>query len=242
MTKTIAVAFAAAGFITITAIPAAAQTVPTKNIFLDVNFGVQPTSGTFLISAAPIIYGETAPLTSTQPFGSAPFLDASAGYRVWRDLSVGIALTTTFTSTSEATVVVGVPSPVFFDRRISQTITIDELERKERSAHLVIGWTTPVSDKVDASVMGGPSYIKVFQDLVQGVTVQDGTQNATATADTQTATSVGFHFGGELTYLIRPKIGMGGMFRYVKASVDLPAVLDLKGGGMQLGGGLRLRF
>jgi hypothetical protein len=32
------------------------------------------------------------------------------------------------------------------------------------------------------------------------------------------------------------------MFRYVKANTDLFAVHDLKVGGMQLGGGLRIRF
>ena len=242
MTKTIAAAFLATGLITIGAAPAGAQPAPTKNIFIDANFGTQPTSGTFTISAAPIVYGETAPITSTQPFSGAPFLDVSGGYRVWRDLSVGLALTTTFSSTSSATVIAGIPSPIFFDRRVSTTIVLTDLERKERTAHLVVQWTTPVSDKVDASIMAGPSYVKVFQDLVQGVTVAAGTQTPTATADTQTATAIGFHFGGDLTFLLRPKIGVGGMFRYVKATVDLPASPDMKAGGIQLGGGLRIRF
>ena len=241
MTKTIAAAFLA-GFMTLGAPPAGAQPAHARNIFLDVNFGVQPTAGSFTTFANPIIYDETTPTTSTQPFNGSSLIDISGGYRVWRDLSVGLALTATLPSKSVATVTAGIPSPIFFDRRVSTTLTLGELVRKEQSAHLVVMWTGPVSDKVDASVMGGPSYIKAFQDLVRDIQVVQGTQTGTAIAETQTATVLGFHFGGEFTYLVAPKIGVGGLFRYVKGSADFYAVPDVKVGGIQLGGGLRVRF
>lgn len=243
MTKTIAAALLTAGFLTIDAVPARAQAAPpSKNIFLDVNFGAQPSSGTFTTSAAPIVYGETAPMTSIQTYSGATLLDISGGYRVWHSLSIGLAFTTTFPSKGDAAVTVGVPSPVFFDRRVTVNQAVADLERKEQAVHLMFMWTSPVSDKVDASIFGGPSYFKLYQDLVQGFNVVQGTQTGTATTEQQTATSLGFNVGGDMTYLINPKLGVGGLVRYVKGTMDLPAVLDVKVGGIQIGGGLRVRF
>lgn len=243
MTKTIAAALLTTAFLTIDAAPARAQAAPpTKNIFFDVNFGAQPSSGTFTTTAAPIVYGETAPMTSIQTYPGATLLDLSGGYRVWHNMSVGVALTMTFPSKGEAAVSTGVPSPVFFDRRVTVNEAVDELERKETSAHIMVMWTSPVNDKIDASIFGGPSYIKLFQDLVQGFQVVQGTQTGSATTEQQTGTAFGFHIGGDMTYLVTPKIGVGGLVRYVKGTTDLPAVVDMKVGGIQIGGGLRVRF
>lgn len=243
MTKTIAAALLTAGFMTIDAAPARAQAAPpTKNIFIDVNFGSQPSSGNFTTSAAPIVYGETAPMNSIQDYPGATFIDIAGGYRVWQKLSVGLAFEMTFPTKGDAAVTVGVPSPVFFDRRVTVNQALTDLERKEQAVHMMIMWTSPVSDKMDASIFGGPSYFKLFQDLVQEFTVTPGTQTGTATPVQQTGTAFGFNIGGDLTYLINPKLGVGGLVRYAKGTTDLPAVADMKVGGLQVGGGLRVRF
>jgi hypothetical protein len=49
-------------------------------------------------------------------------------------------------------------------------------------------------------------------------------------------------FGGDVTYLLRPKTGIGFTARYTAAKVDLASVPDVRIGGFQIGGGLRLRF
>jgi hypothetical protein len=38
------------------------------------------------------------------------------------------------------------------------------------------------------------------------------------------------------------RYGVGAFIRYAGATVDLPSVSDLKVGGFQIGGGLRVRF
>src|SRR5688500_14214408 len=88
-----------------TATGALAQTPPpSKNIVVDVNFGVQPSSRTLSTHALPIVYGETAIINANQGVDGASMMDVMAGYRVWRDLSVALGLTTTFTSEGVAEV------------------------------------------------------------------------------------------------------------------------------------------
>ena len=233
---------------------AAAQTPPpSKNIFVDFNFGTQPASRTFSTEALPVVYGEVAIIRANQGVDGTGLLDLTGGYRVWRDLSVAIGLTKTFTAKTDAVVTGGIPHPLFYDTRVESTVTIADLEHREQAAHLSAMWTSPVTDKIDASVFGGPSYIKVFQDLVTSVNVPAGTnpQSFSAVASQQTATVWGFHIGGDFTYLLTaplgsgsfaPRVGVGGMVRFVKAQVDLPTVLDLNVAGFQIGGGVRIRF
>jgi hypothetical protein len=215
---------------------------PSKNIFLDVNFGVQPSSRTFSTSAFPVVYGEVAIINANQGVDGASMMDVMGGYRVWRDLSVVLGLTTTFPTKGVAEVTGAIPHPIFYDTRVESDETLQDLEHREQSAHLSVMWTSPVTDKIDASGFFGPSYIKVYQDLVTGATVTVGTQQFTPITDQQTDTVWGLHFGGELTYLITPRIGIGGMARFVKAKADLPAVQDLDVAGFQFGGGIRVRF
>lgn len=224
---------------------------PSKNIFVDVNFGVQPSSRTFSVEALPVVYGEVAIIRANQGVDGAGLTDVIAGYRVWNNVSVALGLTTTLASSSVAEVTGGIPHPLFYDSRVETDASVADLNHKERSVHISAMWTTPVTDKIDASVMAGPSYIKVFQDLVNGAQIPPGTQSFIPIVDEQTATTVGFHFGGEVTYLFTPRLGTGAfaprvgagvMVRFVKAKADLPSVPDLDIAGFQVGGGIRLRF
>ena len=236
-------ALVVAGVFVASVLTAEAQTPPpAKRIFVDVNLAVQPSARTFQIDASPQVYGEAAIINALQGVDGAGLLDVSAGYRVWRNVSLSLGLTTTMTSSGEAAVKGGIPHPVFFDTRLESITTVTDLHHKERSAHLSVMWTSPVTDRIDASVSAGPSFVKVFQDLVTEVTVSPGTQTFAPVDVKQTATKLGVHFGGEVTYLLTPRIGVGGMFRFVKAKVDLPSVPALDAAGVQYGGGVRLRF
>lgn len=229
-------------YLALAGIAQAQAPAPTKNLFVDVNFGFQANTGDFTIHSEPIIYGETAFYDSSQSFESAPFFDATVGFRVWRELSIGLGLTTLFPKSGTATVSASIPSPVFFDRRVVTNATVPDLEHKERSVSLLVMWTSPINDKIDGTVMVGPTFIKTFQDLVTGPQVPPGSQTPNFVAETQTDTSLGFSLGGDISYLVAPKIGIGFLVRYVIANADLPSVPDLKIGGFQFGGGARFRF
>jgi hypothetical protein len=244
MKITTTIALAAAGCVLALAFPASAQTPPpNKRIFVDFNVGIQPSARTFTISAFPIVYGEAAVIRGTQGIDGAPFIDVTGGYRVWRNFSAALSLTTTMTGKGDASITGGIPHPIFFDTRVESTVAVTGLAHKERSAHVSFMWTSPVTDKIDASAFGGPSYVKVFQDVIDGITVPDGTQTFVPVAGVeQTATKLGFHVGGDVTFLFTPHIGAGGMVRFVKAKVDLPAATGLTAAGLQYGGGVRVRF
>ena len=242
MKKTMMAAVATGVFALLAGSTHAQTPAPSKNIFVDVNFGFQARSQTITVSTTPIIYGEIAFIDSSQKVGGSPFLDVTAGYRVWKDLSIALGLATSFGGSETATVSASIPSPIFFDRRVVTNATVTDLEHTERSASLLFSWTTPISDKMDGTVIAGPTYIKVSQGVVANVDVPASTQNANPRPEVQTATKVGFSFGGDVTYLVRPRVGIGGMARYVAAHADLASVPDLKIGGFQFGGGLRLRF
>ena len=238
MTKTTSILCMATA-LTMSAAPAAAQT--TKNIFLDVNAGVQVASRTFVVGARPIVYNETAIVDTSHDVGSGGLFDVSGGYRVWRDLSIGLGFSFA-RSSGDAAMTAAVPHPLFHDRRVETKATADALKHSEKAVHLQAIWTMPVTDKIDASFSVGPSFISVSQEVVNGITVTANTQNATPLVETQSDTAKGFHVGADLSYLLTPRYGVGGFIRYVGGSEGLPSVPELKVGGFQVGGGARLRF
>jgi hypothetical protein len=219
-----------------------AQAPPTKNIFVDVNFGAQPQSRSFSASSTPVVYNEVAFINSAQEVGGSGFFDIQGGYRVWEDVSVGLGWTKNFTTNGTAEVTGAIPHPLFYDTYVESTQTIEDLEHREQAVHILFMWTSPISDKMDASVSAGPSYVSVTQQLVTNVTVPAGTQTFTPVAGEESDSAWGFSFGGDVTYLVTPRIGVGAMLRYVKATADLPSAPDLDLAGFQFGGGVRFRF
>jgi len=238
MTNTTSILWLATA-LTLSAVPAAAQT--TKNIFLDVNVGVQAASRSFVVEAAQPVYGETAVTTSTQKVGSGVLIDVGGGYRVWRDLSIGLGFARTSNS-ADAAVSAAIPHPVFYDRQATVDTTADSLGHSETAVYLQAMWTVPVTDKIDASFSVGPAFIRVAQELVGGVTVATGTQDAVPAIEEHTDTANGFLVGADLSYLLNPRYGVGGFVRYIRGEVGIPGVPELTLGGFQVGGGVRLRF
>ena len=54
---------------------------------------------------------------------------------------------------------------------------------------------------------------------------------------------MGVHFGVDLTYMVTPRFGVGGIARYSWGSADLAGAEDsVTVGGFQIGAGLRVRF
>jgi hypothetical protein len=236
-----------AGLMLIGAATASAQSPPpNKRIYVDLNFGAQPASQTFSITTPnppQMVYNESVILSGTQGINGSTLIDISGGVRVWRNFSVGLAFGTTIGGKGDAVVTAGIPHPIFYDTRKESTQEVTDLKHSEQSIHLMFMWTTPISDKMDASVYAGPSFIKVKQEIVNTVSVPTGTQDFTPiVTEENEGAKPGFHIGGDVTYLFTPMVGVGGFLRFVNASVDLPSAQGLDAGGFQYGGGLRVRF
>ena len=67
-----------------------------------------------------------------------------------------------------------------------------------------------------------------------------------ATTRRSKATVTGFNAGADLRWMLSRNIGVGGMLRYIRGSVDLETEDDrqisVRAGGLQVGGGLRIGF
>ena len=70
----------------------------------------------------------------------------------------------------------------------------------------------------------------------------DSAAQASTTVANETGTAKGVHVGGDLARAFSDRFGVGVFVRYVAASVDLPSAAGVKVGGVQAGGGLRIRF
>jgi hypothetical protein len=155
---------------------------------------------------------------------------------------------------------VRVPHPVIFGVFREASATAADLEHTENVVHLQFMWTVPVRDKLDLTVMAGPSFFTVRQTIATVRAPQDIRDVAPFTSvsiNTLSLTDVkdspvGVHIGVDASYnAVTFKgvgMGVGGFARWVGANLDLPITegltrdTELKAGGAQGGLGLRFRF
>ena len=230
---------------------AAAQAQPptpaTEKFFVNVNIGGQLATRTVASSATKIIYDETATLVSTQPVARGAVIDFGGGYRVWGDVFAAIVVSR-FGDTETASTTASIPDPLFFNRPKTVTGTTTDLKRSEVTIAPHAVWAMPLTDKFDVSLALGLSVIRLKQDLVGSFSVATGTQNVTTSTTTEKGTAVGPYAAVDFIYNIptlggfKPLYGIGGYVRYAGGKVDLPSVADANAGGVQVGGGIRLRF
>jgi hypothetical protein len=68
----------------------------------------------------------------------------------------------------------------------------------------------------------------------------------TVSQATTTGSQIGFNIGADMTYRFANNFGIGAIVRYAAATVSLEPeggdTADVKVGGFQFGGGLRIRF
>ena len=181
---------------------------------------------------------------------SAWSFDVGASLRVWRRLALG-ATVTQFRHT-DLTVVTGrVPHPFFSNQFRLAPGQLLQLEHQEHITHLQILWTQPVWDRLDVTLSFGPSLVEVTQGVVTGIELSEVAAPYTTirvdavTASEQVANSVTGHVGVDATYMIAPQIGAGLFVRYMGGFADIPTLggdVSVDVGGVQTGGGIRVRF
>jgi hypothetical protein len=225
------------------AAPAQAQMAWTDRGFLNVNFGVQEVSHTLAAESVFDLYGEQGTLATSQPIDGGGLFDISAGYKVWRNLAVGLGYSRV-KSDADIAIAASVPDPNFFDRPRAVTGAASNAEHSESAIHLQGTWMMPVTDKIDLGFSFGPTIFNVSQDLATAVAVTEpGGAIGSTTIVTEDKTSLGINLGFDVNYLVTPRIGAGVLLRYAWGSADLDSSSDsLKLGGFQIGGGLRVRF
>ena len=196
-------------------------------------------------------YGEDARLLATHDPTGGLLFDVGGLIDVSEELSIGASYAQT--TGSDPTVITGtVPHPLFAasDRAIpSQT---PELTREEKSTHIHFAWRIDLPvEKLDLRVMGGPSYFNLTQGIVTGVDVSEVGPPFTAVNVDRTVSgdlinnAWGGHVAVDVTYMLSPTVGVGGFVRFAQGSTTLlldDADVSVTVGGLQTGGGIRVRF
>jgi hypothetical protein len=122
----------------------------------------------------------------------------------------------------------------------------DNLMRSEGAVNLQVMFAALHTDNVRVRAFGGPSYFRYKADMVFDFDISRP-QITDYDLVTTEGSGWGAHIGGDATYFFSRVVGLGGFARYSLATVAIPEPLsetqqDIKLGGFQTGGGLRLRF
>jgi hypothetical protein len=229
-------ALAVAGIMVIGVTSATAQTpMAASRTFVAVNTGYQATSNEFRDGAAFGDYAEEGRFVTEYRRASGPMFDVAGSRQVWRWLGVGAGVHR-FSQSTPATLTGSVPHPLFFNRHRSVGGNIDGLRRDELSLHAQLRGSVPVTDRVHLSLFGGPSWFRVRQGLVSGITYSeaypyDEVFYQGEQVSVETASALGFNVGTDVAFFFGRQIGFGLSLQYAVTA-----------GGVQTGGGLRLRF
>jgi hypothetical protein len=225
------------------AAPAEAQIQWLDQVFVNINAGAQTSSHEASVSGSFSLYEETSTFQGRREIGGGALFDISAGTRVWRNLAVGVGYSR-FGDSGSMDITALVPDRLIPGSPHEQTIAAGELDHSENAVHFSATWFWPVTDKIDVAVSAGPSVFSISQDSVTIMqdNVQPGTSNLTGVTRVDASeTTVGFHTGVDVTYLVTPRFGAGLLLRYAGGSTDIGGA-DVDVGGFQIGVGLRVRF
>jgi outer membrane protein with beta-barrel domain len=224
------------------AVSARAQTPTpgTEKFFLNANVGGQLATRTIKAAASKEVFQETATVSSDQPIGRGVVIDFDGGYRVRQDFFAGV-LVSFFGTSSTAATTASIPDQVFFNRPKIVSGSTDGLKRREVAVAPHITYARPLTDNFDITLSGGIAFIHLSQDLVGDFEVTPP-QTLTIKTTSDSASGVGPFAQVDVIYNLKPRYGVGGYVRYAGAKVDLPTSADANVGGMQAGGGIRLRF
>ena len=239
-------------FFTASVTPALAQLDDLRGRFsVHVNGGFQSGTDTvrrtFLFRA----YGEDARFDENHETKNGNLLDLGGSIQVWEQLRVGASYSQ-LTKADSTRLTGTVPNPL----AINAPRTIDpqtlSLAHEEKATHLYAAWVVPINDKLDVAILGGPSFFNLTQGIVSGVSIREVSGPPWAQVSVEDVTSgefkkngVGIHVGADVSYMVTPNFGLGGFLRFAQGSIDVPSSggdRPLNVGGIQAGGGVRLRF
>jgi hypothetical protein len=219
------------------------------SVRVSINVGGQLASTTFSSTATKPLYAENATITTGYKVPSGLSVDGGLLYRVKGNFGIGAALST-FARKSDASVTGSIPHPFFLNT--PRTITgTTSAQRTETAVHIQAAYVV-VSNKWDVAITVGPSIFMVNQDLVADATYSDVYPYDTATFQgavitRASATKVGFNAGVDVAYRVSRSVGIGGLLRFSRATVDLllagsASSVSVDAGGPQVAGGVRFYF
>jgi outer membrane protein with beta-barrel domain len=249
--------FSVVAMLFIAASTASAQSAPSRG-WLDVDFvSVRGSQGEQTFTARTSVFQEQASFASAYPeLPSATGGNIAGGFNIHPRIGVGVHFVN-ISYEMPVGLAVNIPHPLFFNRFATDSdVTDSALERKDRSIDIAAVYTVPTPDAVRIRVFGGPTHFNVKQEMVSdvyfnqmfnllGANVVDITRFDQQRVD---GSAWGFNVGTDVAYFFSRYIGVGGVLRFNRGTVEIEkeplteTPTELKAGHTMIGGGLRLRF
>ncbi len=226
--------------------PAAAQV----GGYFSFNVGAQATSTRFDDHVEFTEFHEDGDFDAAYSVDPARVIDASGGLRLASGLGFGIGVSR-IEKRDPASIEARLPHPFHFNRPRSITGSVPGLTRLENALHVELRWFAPIADAVELSLFGGPTFFDLEQDLVTAVEYEhtypyDEAAFVGAPTAVREASAIGFHAGADAGFFLSRAFGVGATLRYSSGSAKLTSgndrLVTVDAGGLQVGGGLRLRF
>jgi hypothetical protein len=182
------------------------------------------------------------------------------GVRLVGNFGVG-ATYSRYTSEQTASLMATIPNPLFWNDPAVGELSLPA-RRTESVIHLQALYMIPVTHQLQIAVFGGPSWFDCQQDAISTFKFRGsdplGNWNVEL-LDPETKTlkgsTWGYNVGADINYLFSRHFGIGALVRYSGASLDVANALsaerfggsaqetvNLDLGGLQILGGLRIRF
>lgn len=219
---------------------------------VQVNAAARPGAAEWTQSLTARAFGETLRFDAVHERRTGAVVDAGGSLRVWRRLSVGAAYTH-LRKSGDARLTGAVPHPIRFGQDRAFDYRTGALAHRERATHIHVAWRVPLRPVagLDVAVHGGPSFFNLTRGAVHGVRIEEtgppfSTVRVAGTVDAEhTRNGWGGHVGVDVSYMLTSVFGVGGIVRFSRGSVTLPPLAGtdtVTAGGLQTGGGLRVRF
>ena len=233
-----------------------------KKVWIDVNLGgAQSAQGAQAFTFATTVFREPAAFASAygQPSPGMDF-DFGGGYMFTPLFGLGLSVTST-ADKNAAGLGATIPHPTILNAASTGAgVTSTELERAEGALNIQLAvvprMARVLSDRTSLRLFAGPTYFRLSRQMVEDVryTQQFAVLSSLnivsivgSDARVVEGTGWGFHAGADVGYFFSRYAGVGGTLRFSRGSVQMAEPLSEKPskmttGGMQFGGGLRLRF
>ena len=206
------------------------------------------------------IYDEQGTIAGTQEYGGGAIWNIGGGVRVWKNLVAALNYTRN-SDTMDTAVIASVPHPLFVEPPArGQPAHRRPEAHRERAITSACQWMIPLGEDLTLGVGGGPSFVGVSPRVrrVRRASRRPTRRPTTPPSPSRTSPSPAarrprttVNVGADLTYNLPFDLGQTGRvgatlgFRYAGGTVSLPGTtgdVDVKYGGVQFWGGLRVSF
>ena len=230
------------GLLLFSAARAHAQLIPWKDrAFINLSGAAQTAARDSKTDFTFTLYQEPASVSALRTVKGGAFFDFMAGYRVWKNFAVGLQFSSR-TANGDAAVTGLIPDPIGFDQPRTVNSSISGLVHKERWTSIIVAYGLPATDKIDVILFAGPAVVKVQHEVPTAVSVTEPGPTVSFTRSILSRSVWGSIAGADVRYMFTKNFGAGAFVRFQSATANMPGDLKVETGGVQAGGGLRIRY